>query len=56
MKAGKLPSSPLAVTHSVLVLDNVTILTLELVDLMPNRDTIAWFHRMSIERPWESRQ
>jgi hypothetical protein len=32
------------------------ILTLEVVDLMPNKDPDAWFEQMKKERPWETRQ
>jgi hypothetical protein len=33
-----------------------TILTLELVENMPNKDIKAWFEQMKQERPWETRQ
>jgi hypothetical protein len=32
------------------------IMTLELVELIPNQDTDAWFDKMVNERPWETRQ
>lgn len=33
-----------------------TILTLELLDNIPNGDAHAWFEQMKIEKPWETRQ
>lgn len=32
------------------------VLTLALVSEIENKDTQAWFERMKVERPWESRQ
>jgi hypothetical protein len=37
-------------------IDGATILTVALVDELPNRDPKAWFLAMVEARPWESRQ